>query len=332
MSYMNTAIRSQDKIEYHQREFLTSHAGCDNIEFAIICALPVEAGAVQSLLERRDGMPKLKKQKGDPIMYTAGYFGQHRVVLAHMGTKGNINACRVAQYCKGSFPGVKFMMVVGICGAVPTNDPDDDPILGDAIIGTAVAQTDFGTYYEDGFTATSRIVDMLGRSSIEVSSKISWLQTDENSERIRQRAAGLVKELQRRGHPSAMYPGTQHDKLYVPAYIHADDGKKCSEICTGATIERSRLAYGEPEHAIHFGLFGSGNQVIRSTKARDQLLQRLNIKAVEMESAGVWDVCPCIVVKSACDYADSHKMKDFQRYAATTAAATVRAILEFWDE
>jgi hypothetical protein len=50
-----------------------------------------------------------------------------------------------------------------------------------------------------------------------------------------------------------------------------------------------------------------------------------------MEGAGVWDTFPCIVIKGACDYADSHKTKKWQRYASATAAACAKAFLEFWE-
>lgn len=46
-----------------------------------------------------------------------------------------------------------------------------------------------------------------------------------------------------------------------------------------------------------------------------------------MEASGVWDVYLTIVVKAACDYADSHKNKKCQRYAAAVAAAGLKAIL-----
>jgi hypothetical protein len=42
------------------------------------------------------------------------------------------------------------------------------------------------------------------------------------------------------------------------------------------------------------------------------------------------DVVPTIVIKSVCDYADSHKNKEWQAYAAATAAACIKAILEEW--
>jgi nucleoside phosphorylase len=49
-----------------------------------------------------------------------------------------------------------------------------------------------------------------------------------------------------------------------------------------------------------------------------------------MEGAGVWDQYPTVVIKAACDYADSHKNKDWQAYAAATAAACLKAFLIEW--
>lgn len=71
--------------------------------------------------------------------------------------------------------------------------------------------------------------------------------------------------------------------------------------------------------------------VIKSGQKRDELAKIDKIIALEMEGAGVWDVCPTIVVKAACDYADSHKNKKWRSYAAAVAAAGLKALLETWE-
>ncbi|KAK7219263.1 hypothetical protein V2G26_007266 [Clonostachys chloroleuca] len=63
----------------------------------------------------------------------------------------------------------------------------------------------------------------------------------------------------------------------------------------------------------------------------DKVAEQESIIGFEMESAGVWDKFLCIVIKGACDYADSHKTKKWQRYAFATAAACTKASLEFWE-
>jgi hypothetical protein len=47
-----------------------------------------------------------------------------------------------------------------------------------------------------------------------------------------------------------------------------------------------------------------------------------------MEAAGVMDEYPCVVVRGICDYADSYKNKGWQNYAAATAAAYAKGLLD----
>jgi nucleoside phosphorylase len=47
-----------------------------------------------------------------------------------------------------------------------------------------------------------------------------------------------------------------------------------------------------------------------------------------MEAAGLMDIIPCLPIRGICDYSDSHKSKEWQKYAAATAAAYAREFLE----
>jgi hypothetical protein len=49
-----------------------------------------------------------------------------------------------------------------------------------------------------------------------------------------------------------------------------------------------------------------------------------------MEGAGIYAHFPSLVIKGVCDYADSHKNKQWQDYAAATAAACTKAFLKRW--
>ena len=48
---------------------------------------------------------------------------------------------------------------------------------------------------------------------------------------------------------------------------------------------------------------------------------------VEMEAAGLMDEFPCLVIRGICDYADSHKDKRWQPYAAAVAAEYAKELL-----
>jgi len=66
---------------------------------------------------------------------------------------------------------------------------------------------------------------------------------------------------------------------------------------------------------------------MKSGESRDRIAKERNVIAFEMEGAGIWDAVPCIVVKGVCDYADSHKSKLWQPFAAATAAVVAKAVL-----
>ncbi|KAH0539082.1 hypothetical protein FGG08_004380 [Glutinoglossum americanum] len=95
---------------------------------------------------------------------------------------------------------------------------------------------------------------------------------------------------------------------------------------TAALIEAAEAQ----QPIIYFGLIASGDTVMKSGKHRDEIAAKEKVIAFEMEGAGVWDNFPCVVIKGVCDYADSHKNKNCQGYAAATAAACMKAFLKEW--
>jgi hypothetical protein len=46
-----------------------------------------------------------------------------------------------------------------------------------------------------------------------------------------------------------------------------------------------------------------------------------------MEAAGLMNDFPCLAIRGICDYADSHKNKEWQGYAAAVAAAYAKELL-----
>jgi hypothetical protein len=51
------------------------------------------------------------------------------------------------------------------------------------------------------------------------------------------------------------------------------------------------------------------------------------ILCFEMEAAGLMNNFQCLIIRGICDYADSHKNKGWQPYAAATAAACAKELL-----
>ncbi|KAL8301465.1 hypothetical protein RB593_000327 [Gaeumannomyces tritici] len=308
----------------------------DDFEIAIICALTQEVDAIKALFDERwdgHGQDGYGKVAGDPYSYACGRIGRHNVVVPHMTGMGKANAANVATNCRRSFPGVKIALVVGVCAGVPSvsGGPGQkkDVVLGDVIISQGVVQYDFGRQTDAGFYTKVTPLESLGKPITEISSLVAMLKSRDDRKRLLQDMSEYLDVLQGEQDLEAGYPGVEQDWLFEPSYRHTKPTKKCEDICDRTKLVRRDRLQGPnpPTPEVHFGLIASGDKVMKSAKHRDKIIKDHNVVAFEMESAGVWDAIPCVVIKGVCDYADSHKAKSWQNRAAAAAAACMKAFL-----
>ncbi|KAH6970347.1 hypothetical protein BKA56DRAFT_735956 [Ilyonectria sp. MPI-CAGE-AT-0026] len=301
---------------------------------AIICALTIEADAVEALFDQYwdDDVPRYDKAPGDPNAYSTGSIGRHNVVLAYMPGMGKASSAAVAANCRASFPNIKLALVVGVCGVVPfVPSSNIEIVLGDIIMSSGVIQYDLGRQLPERFVCKNTLLESLGRPNAEIRTLLAKLEGIRGRKMLRSKMASHLDRLQNEPELEARYPGVAYDRLFDATYRHISDGKTCEECgCNGGLVLRRRFDQGIPQPAVHFGFIASGDTVMKSGEERDNIARQESVIGFEMEGAGVWDTFPCIVIKGACDYADSHKTKVWQRYAAATTAACTKAFLEYW--
>jgi nucleoside phosphorylase len=349
-----------------------------DFEIAVICALPLEANAVEALFDKcwEDEGYSYGKMKGDPNAYSFGVIGCHNVVLAWMPGMGKGNAASVGSSLRISFEGIKLGLVVGICGGVP-NRPDNQKgiLLGDVIISTGLVEYDLGRQLPNKFIRKDNLNDNPGRQNPEIRAFLAKMGGINGCARLRDNTSSYLAALcEKLGFENAGYPGIDEDKLFEPTYRHkhhdlpicsmcAKCVRKGDEVCETALessyielkcnenrqVTRDRVvkvrksasvakewssitqeAVEAQKPVIHFGLIASGDAVMKSGEDRDKIAAKEKVIAFEMEGAGVWNNFPCVIIKGVCDYADSHKNKKWQGYAAGTAAACMKAFLKEW--
>ncbi|KAF3916656.1 hypothetical protein ABW20_dc0104834 [Dactylellina cionopaga] len=329
--------------------------GRQDFEIAIICALKVEVDAVEAFLDEdfeADYGFSYGKVDGDFNAYTAGRIGQKAVVLAYMPNMGKVSSATVAAQLRMSFTNIRVAFLVGICGAAPKSTADKDIFLGDIIVSTAVVQTDFGRQHPDVFIRKDTLEDNLGRADREIRSFLQKLEGKRITRRLEDKTFNYVANLGTRDR-DYIYPSGNNDNLYSSEYRHKHrNGHPCQictncknpndPVCEGArtasctelgcdstsVVPREREGVVRP--SLHFGRFASADTVMKSGFHRDNIIKKEGVIAFEMEGAGSWDSLATVIIKSACDYADSHKNKAWQNYASATAAACAKAILDEW--
>ncbi|KAF5616441.1 hypothetical protein F25303_13523 [Fusarium sp. NRRL 25303] len=304
-------------------------------ELAIICALPLEADAIEALFDYcwDSHGPPFGKAAHDTNSYLTGVISCHNVVLVRTPGMGKVHAAAAASSCRVSFPNVKIALVVGVCGVAPFKRDGEEIVLGDVVISEGIIQYDFGRRLPGQFIPKEGPLDSLGRPNQEIRGVLAQAKGISGRQLLVSEMARYLSILRKNPEFCAQYPGVAYDMLFEASYRHIEDQKSCEQVgCSGKLVLRRRLqATGpSPTPAIHFGLMASGDSVMKSGEDRDREVEARDVIAFEMEGAGVWDILPCIVIKGACDYADSHKSKVWQRYAAATAAACAKAFLRFW--
>lgn len=313
---------------------------------AIICALTLEADAVEALFdEPYDRLSRYyRKHPSDSNTYINGRIGKHNVVLSYMPGMGKGSAASVAANLRVSYPEVRLALVVGICGGAPSSPGYPDIFLGDVIISNSVVEYDFGKQYPDGFKRKTDVLDTLGRPDQEIRGFLKALDARRTRMEYQER---IVHHLHALRETDGMWRHPQiDDVLFESSYVHKHyeqaspcccDGDSicegaldtsCADIgCKDSEVRRRR---SEADISMHIGRVASADTVMKSAQHRDKITKRERAIAFEMEAAGVWDIIPCIIIKGVCDYADSHKNKSWQKYAAATGASAAKAFLEDW--
>jgi nucleoside phosphorylase len=298
--------------------------------------------------------------------------GKHNVVLALLPHMGKVNVAGAAASMRSSYCCIQLALLVGVCGGAPTGEHGEvllgDVIISDLVVQydfgrqypdklerKDTTKDSFGRPNKDirsllALLGTDRGIDLLEDRTA------SWL------EQLQAKAASK----RRIGKDKYKYSGPAKDKLFKPSYRHKhhnsitcicrgcnrDEDATCDEAvglsCLDLQCDESHLVHRDrldekrqldsensaaaQQPAIHIGAVASGDSVIKSAAHRDRIVRQENVIAFEMKGSGVWDEVPCIVVKGVCDYADCHKHKGWQNFAAAVAAAAAKAILERYTQ
>ncbi|KAK2593679.1 hypothetical protein QQS21_008622 [Conoideocrella luteorostrata] len=272
-----------------------------------LCALSKEQTAATAMLERRH--PDLPKPPNDPNAYTLGSIGKHNIVIACLpeGEIGTNSAAKVATRMISTFPSIKFGLMVGIGGGIPSKVR-----LGDIVVSTpgaqhpGVVQWDLGKATEGGsFLRTGSL------TSPPASLRTALTKLKTEHEMVGSKIPDYLKELEEK-YPRLAAKYVRSESLEDPM-TPGGASDSLGEVC------------------VHYGLIASGNQVIKDDAFRDRLDKDLggHVLCVETEAAGLMNDFPCIVIRGICDYADSHKNKDWQEHAAAMAAAFAKELLQY---
>ncbi|KAK0934692.1 hypothetical protein LTR29_013698 [Friedmanniomyces endolithicus] len=312
---------------------------------AWIAALPHERAAGMMMLDERYRQPPSEfcKNSSDPNTYTWGRISHHYVVIASLpaGEYGTTTTAITVQGLRSSLPHIRIGLLVGIGAGVPGEKPPADGTvaiqrdirLGDVVVSNPDGANGGVVQYD--FIKAKKSIELKGFLNSPpqaLRNALAALQAEHELEdsKITEYVAESLRKHPKAATPYSR-PAADTDRLFKSTYSHTG-GDTCQSCSQAEQVGRpSREA---PE--IHYGTIASGNTLVKDAQYRDEIVSRLKTHNVdplcfEMEAAGLMNTFPCMVIRGICDYGDSHKNDDWQKYAALAAAAFAKEFLGIVD-
>ncbi|KAJ5514956.1 NACHT nucleoside triphosphatase [Penicillium fimorum] len=314
-----------------------------------VCALSKEQTAARAMLDEEH--EPLPTPRNDNNVYTLGSIRGHNVVIACLPNMGTNSAATVATSMINTFQSIRFGLMVGIGGGIPSKVN-----LGDVVVSQPVAdyhgviQWDMGKLERGGhfvhIGSLNRPPNALLNASNQLKSNYEMYgsKINEYLDDVERRFPRLAPKYTRG--EASQDPLLVPERFQTPSEVYFlswlwqaiiamityllgswalnpinEENVLLSEKKEGARVPR--------EVRVHYGLIASGNKVVKDAQSRDLLDKRFggHLLCVEMEAAGLMNDFPCIVIRGICDYADSGKEKSWQEYAAAVAAAYAKELL-----
>ncbi|KAK0625692.1 hypothetical protein DIS24_g10969 [Lasiodiplodia hormozganensis] len=316
-----------------------------------ITALDKELAAATAILDEEHRRPKgFKKHPRDDNNYAWGRIGDHHVVIASMaaGRYGLVSAATTAMQMVSSLPHLRFGLMVGIGAGVPRPEEGINIRLGDIVVSQpsgaspGVVQYDLGKLKRNGkfervgSLAAPPEVLLKGLATLKAYHMRKGSQVPKILEKMYEENHAMGQD----GPDGFRHPGVQYYQLFdtsrpqsTTTVDNAPGSQGTPSACPSPPHERERPDPPSDIPKIHYGIIASGNSVVKDGIARDEILERIEDKCIcfEMEAAGLMNNFPCLIIRGICDYADEHKNDRWQNYAAATAAAFTKELLEVMD-
>ncbi len=291
----------------------------------ILCALPKELMAVRALFDKRHDNVDIPRD--DSNHYALGEICHHMVVAACLpaGEIGTNSAAHSISNMNRSFPSLRlrFCLLVGIGGGAPSEE--NDIRLGDVVVSLPTGSYPGVLQYDRGKEKENTSFELTGSLAPPprcLTSAISSLRSDPDlpPDPLRFYLEEIASRL-----PDYRYPRQDRDQLFKTFCSECHPLKLCPD-STNHIIDRNPRLTDQPR--IHYGLIASGNRVLKDSKVRDTLAREHGVLCFEMEAAGVVNAgLDCLVIRGISDYADAAKNKEWQEYAAASAAAYAKLLL-----
>ncbi|KAJ6153608.1 purine and uridine phosphorylase [Penicillium chermesinum] len=334
-----------ERLEGDLNQYQRSLFSTSDYNIAWICPTRLVYTAARTFLDQAQD-PSGHLVSLNTAFHTLGSIGKRRILIA---------TCRDQEYDEVGSPlssdvisdvllhydNICIFMIIGLGSGLPT--PKNDIRLGDIVVAVGPEEhLDFATPMPQSETQAGLqlIGGWLNDSHVEHLDDNTRLRTDlmdlsrsYNHEgcplgnMVNQVLANRPRMRRRYGRPDPVTDRLHKSDTQHPQEIEKSTSLDMADQNTSSLVSPPERTGDNDKPSIHFGTIASSRDIIKSTTVRDKLASERGILCIETEHTEVPHYTPCLSIRGICDYADSHKTKDWQGYAAMVACAYAKEAL-----
>ncbi|KAB8576214.1 hypothetical protein FH972_025742 [Carpinus fangiana] len=305
-----------------------------------VCAHDFELTASRAMLDEEFSGEQLgfhrQLHPSDKNIYAYGMVGGHAVVMACApgGLHNDASAANVARSMLSSFRFIRFSLMVGVGSGVP-NDKHDIR-LGDVVVsqpdddGGGVTQYDFVGSSPNGSLHKLGISIRPPRVLLDAVPRIQSIHRFQGT-KLPSHLEQFYGKLKQSSKSHFQKPDHNTDRLFHTKCQHGRDITCDSCGLFEETSRATRFKYGDvvdPDPHVHYGQIASGDLDVANMIGHHPSEAPPATVCIEREAAGLDISFPCLMIRGISDYADSHPRDGWHKYAASTAAAYAKDLLE----
>ncbi|KAL7782659.1 nucleoside phosphorylase domain-containing protein [Trichoderma ceciliae] len=274
----------------------------------IICRLPNELMAIRALFDNKH--LRLYNVQGNDNGYARGNMAGHCVVATCLvySEDGASEAALTATHLKSSYPSIRFCLFVSTAGGVHSKETDIR--LGDVVVGLSIRP--YGSKIED--TRPGVLQYELG---------------EEGDDNRFQPKASMLQPVGLKCSIAFLNSDPTPPAIKLDKYLRAITDRLSQFKHPGQELDvhHKRVLRTTMTPKIHYGLIASGDRLIEDVTFRNQIAQEHGILCFDKEAAGVINTMDCLIIHGIRDYNDAQNNDIWQNYAAATAAAYAKLLL-----
>ncbi|KAL2865946.1 ankyrin repeat protein [Aspergillus lucknowensis] len=305
-----------------------------------ISPLPIERAAAEAMLDEIHAVPNgFSTNETDTNIYIWGCIGEHNLVIASLAPDVYKLVYKVATVTLlslvASLPSIRFWLWVGIGSGIARPDKGWDIRLGDIVVGQprgTVCHYDLVKASMGDECVQKSFIGLPPGLFLSALTRIKAAHEQKGSKVPIFLQEMLMKNPQMRKTPNQdpgyTHQGFENDRLFNASCDHIP-GPDCGGCDVGSEVQRGPRDKTRPE--IHYGIIASGNTPVKDAATRDRIVAEVGDDCIcmETEAGTLISNFPCLMIRGICDYADSHKNDQWQRYASATAAAYAKELLAY---